>query len=293
MSAPINSNAKRAFFGPGFTRGFGRSWLSLGFLFLYLPILALIVYSFNDSKIPSVWGGFTVRWYAALLEDREVLSGLRLSLEIAALTACASVILGTFAAFALVKYKRFTGRTLFTGMVNAPLVMPEVIIGLSLLLMLVSMQRATGFPERGAMTIWLGHLLLGMAYATVVIQARLTELNPQLEEAAMDLGAKPMQVFALVTLPMIAQSMLSAWLLTFTLSLDDVVLSAFLSGPGSTTLPLVIFSRARLGVSPSINAVATVIIVVVSIGVVLASYWIARKERQRTLEMMAAQRGQG
>jgi len=293
MSADIKSNAKRALFGPGFTRGFGRSWLSLGFLFLYLPILALIVYSFNDSKIPSVWGGFTMRWYSALLEDREVLNGLRLSLEIAGLTACASVILGTFAAFALVKYKRFTGRTLFTGMVNAPLVMPEVIIGLSLLLMLVSMQRATGFPERGAMTIWLGHLLLGMSYATVVIQARLTELNPQLEEAAMDLGAKPMQVFALVTLPMIAQSMLSAWLLTFTLSLDDVVLSAFLSGPGSTTLPLVIFSRARLGVSPSINAVATVIIVVVSIGVVLASYWIARKERQRTLEMMAAQRNHG
>jgi len=297
MSADIKGNAKnsgkRALFGPAFTRGFGRGWLSLGFLFLYLPIFALIVYSFNDSKIPSVWGGFTVRWYGALLDDREVLNGLRLSLEIAGLTACASVILGTFAAFALVKYKRFTGRTLFNGMVNAPLVMPEVIIGLSLLLMLVSMQRATGFPERGAMTIWLGHLLLGMAYATVVIQARLTELNPQLEEAAMDLGAKPMQVFALVTLPMIAQSMLSAWLLTFTLSLDDVVLSAFLSGPGSTTLPLVIFSRARLGVSPSINAVATVIIVVVAIGVVLASYWIARKERQRTLEMMAAQRNHG
>lgn len=281
---------KRAIFGPRAARTVGRTWLGLGFVFLYLPILALILYSFNDSKIPAVWGGFTFKWYGALMEDREVLSGLRLSLEIAFMTACASVLLGCFAAFALVKYKRFKGRTLFTGMVNAPLVMPEVIIGLSLLLMLVSMQRALGFPERGAMTIWLGHLLLGMAYATVMIQARLSELNPQLEEAAMDLGAKPLQVFRLVTLPMIAQSMLSAWLLTFTLSLDDVVLSAFLSGPGSTTLPLVIFSRARLGVSPSINAVATVIIVIVSIGVIAASWWIAHRERQRLREMLEAQK---
>jgi len=170
-------------------------------------------------------------------------------------------------------------------------VMPEVIVGLSLLLMLVSMQRALGFPERGMLTIWLGHLLLGLAYATVVIQARLQDLPPQLEEAAMDLGAKPFQVFMLVTLPMIAQSLLSAWLLTFTLSLDDVVLSAFLSGPGATTLPLVIFSRARLGVSPSINAVATVIILVVSVGVILASVLIARQERRRAQEMAAAQRG--
>lgn len=282
---------KTAFFSPKVTRWVSRGWLSAGFVFLYLPILALIVYSFNDSKLPSVWGGFTLKWYSALLDDREVLSGLKLSMQIAFMTACASVLIGTFAAFALVKYKRFTGRTLFTGMVNAPLVMPEVIIGLSLLLMLVSMQRALGFPERGMLTIWLGHLLLGLAYATVVIQARLTELNPQLEEAAMDLGAKPLQVFYLVTLPMITQSMLSAWLLTFTLSLDDVVLSAFLSGPGSTTLPLVIFSRARLGVSPSINAVATVIIVVVAVGVIAVSYWIARTERRRTQEMAAAQRG--
>ncbi len=282
---------KTAFFSPKVTRWVSRGWLSAGFIFLYLPILALIVYSFNDSKLPSVWGGFTLKWYSALLDDREVLNGLKLSMQIAFMTACASVLIGTFAAFALVKYKRFTGRTLFSGMVNAPLVMPEVIIGLSLLLMLVSVQRALGFPERGMLTIWLGHLLLGLAYATVVIQARLTELNPQLEEAAMDLGAKPLQVFYLVTLPMIAQSMLSAWLLTFTLSLDDVVLSAFLSGPGSTTLPLVIFSRARLGVSPSINAVATVIIVVVAVGVIAVSYWIARTERRRTQEMAAAQRG--
>jgi putrescine transport system permease protein len=168
--------------------------------------------------------------------------------------------------------------------------MPEVIVGLSLLLMLVSMQRALGFPERGMLTIWMGHLLLGMAYATVVVQARLSELNPQLEEAALDLGARPHQVFYLVTLPMIAQALMSAWLLTFTLSLDDVVLSAFLSGPGATTMPLVIFSRARLGLSPSINAVATLIIVTVSIGVVVASYMIARAERRRAQDMAAAQR---
>lgn len=280
----------RALFGARFARGFSRGWLAAGYLFLYLPIAALVLYSFNDSPIPNVWAGFTLKWYAALVDDREMLAGLWLSLRVAFFTACASVVLGTLAAFALVKYRRFGGRTLFSGMISAPLVMPEVIIGLSLLLMLVSMQRWLGFPERGMLTIWLGHLLVGLAYATVVVQARLQDLNPQLEEAAMDLGARPHQVFALVTLPMISQSLLSAWLLTFTLSLDDVVLSAFLSGPGATTMPLVIFSRARLGLNPSVNAVATVIIVVVAIGVVLASYLIARAERRRTLEMAAAQR---
>jgi putrescine transport system permease protein len=273
-----------------FNRWFGRGWLAAGFVFLYLPIVALIIFSFNDSPIPNVWRGFTLKWYEALLRDEEMLSGLWLSLQIALLTACGSVVLGTLAAFALVKYKRFKGRTLFSGMVSAPLVMPEVVVGLSLLLMLVSVQRALGFPERGLFTIWLGHLLLGMAYATVVVQARLQDLNPQLEEAAMDLGAKPHQVFWLVTLPMIGQSLISAWLLTFTLSLDDVVLSAFLSGPGSTTMPLVIFSRARLGLNPSVNAIATVIVIVVAVGVVLASYLIARAERRRQQEMASATR---
>ena len=273
-----------------FNRWFGKGWLTLGFAFLYLPIVALVVFSFNDSPVPNSWRGFTLKWYAALANDTEMINAFWLSMKIAFFTACASVILGTLAAFALVKYRRFTGRTLFSGMVNAPLVMPEVIVGLSLLLMLVSVQRALGFPDRGSLTIWMGHLLLGMSYATVVIQARLQDLNPQLEEAAMDLGARPWQVFALVTLPMIAQSLLSAWLLTFTLSLDDVVLSAFLSGPGSTTMPLVIFSRARLGLNPSVNAVATVIVVVVAIGVVVASYLIARAERNRSLEVAAANR---
>lgn len=269
---------------------FGRGWLSLGYVFLYLPIIALVVYSFNDSTVPNVWRGFTLKWYVALASDEELLNGLWLSLKIAFLTACGSVVLGTLAAFALVKYKRFTGRTLFAGMTNAPLVMPEVVVGLSLLLMLVSVQRALGFPERGLLTIWIGHLLLGMAYATVVIQSRLQDLNPQLEEAAMDLGARPHQVFWLVTLPMIAQSLLSAWLLTFTISLDDVVLSAFLSGPGSTTMPLVIFSRARLGLDPTVNAVATVTIVIVAIGVVATSYAIMRAERQRARELAAARK---
>jgi putrescine transport system permease protein len=267
---------------------FGRGWLAAGFVFLYLPIVALVVYSFNDSPLPNVWRGFTLRWYTQLASDQELLAGLWLSLKVAFFTACGSVVLGTLTAFALVKYKRFTGRTLFSGMANAPLVMPEVVVGLSLLLMLVSVQRALGFPERGMGTILLGHMLLGMAYAAVVVQSRLQDLNPQLEEAAMDLGARPYQVFWLVTLPMISQSLLSAWLLTFTISLDDVVLSAFLSGPGSTTMPLVIFSRARLGLNPSVNAVATITIAVVAVGVIAASYFIAHQERRRAREMAAA-----
>lgn len=280
-------------FGATFARGFSRGWLGAGYLFLYLPIVALVVYSFNDSAVPNVWNGFTFKWYVKLTTDDEMLGGLWLSLRIAFFSATGSLFLGTLAAFALVKYRRFTGRTVFSGMVNAPLVMPEVIIGLSLLLMLVSAQRLFGYPERGALTIWLGHLLLGMSYATVVVQARLLGLNPQLEEAAMDLGARPFQVFRLVTLPMISQALMSAWLLTFTLSLDDVVVSAFLSGPGSTTLPLVIFSRARRGLDPSVNAVATVIITIVAIGTVIASYLIARAERERAKAIALAQRDEG
>jgi putrescine transport system permease protein len=283
-------SSKRAFFGPRFATGFGKTWLVGGYLFLYLPMITLILYSFNKSPLPTSWGGFTLDWYVKLAGDSEILSGLWLSLKIAFLSACLSVILGTLAAFALVKYKRFTGRTLFSGMVNAPLVMPEVIQGLSLLLMLVAIQKAIGFPERGLMTILLGHLMMGLSYAAVVIAARLQDLNPQLEEAAMDLGAKPWQVFTLVTLPMISQSLASAWLLTFSLSLDDVVVSAFLSGPGATTMPLVIFSRARLGLNPSVNAVATVIIVVVAVCVTIASVLVARAERRRAAEISAAQR---
>ena len=280
-------------------RWFGRGWLALGFVFLYLPIVALVIFSFNDSPLPNLWRGFTLRWYGALAADTELLAGLGLSMKIAFATACASVLLGTLAAVALVRYRRFPGRTVFAGMLSAPLVMPEVIIGLSLLLMLVSVQRATeaafgvGLPERGLLTIWMGHVLLGTAYAAVVVQARLRDLNPQWAEAAMDLGARPWQVFHLVTLPMISQALLSAWLLTFTLSLDDVVLSAFLSGPGATTLPMVIFSRARLGLNPSVNAIATLIVAFVSIGVVVASYLVALAARVRAGEVAAATRAGG
>lgn len=274
-----------------FEKHTARFWLAAVFLFLYIPLLFLIVFSFNSTRQDGVFTGFSLRWYEALLTDSRLVEGFWLSLKVALLTGTLSVVLGCFAAFVLVRYRQFSGRTLFYGMVNAPLVMPEVIVGLSLLLFLVSVQRALGFPERGMLTIWLGHLLLGLAYAAVVIQGRLRDLNPQLEEAAMDLGARPAQVFLLVTLPMIAQSLASAWLLTFTISLDDVVLSAFLSGPGSTTMPLVIFSRARLGVNPSVNAMATVMIAVVAIGVLSASYLIARAERERHRAQAEAQRG--
>ena len=280
----------RAFFSAGFAKIFGRGWLVAGFLFLYLPMLTLVVFSFNHSPLPSQWGGFSLEWYAKLADDSEILNGLWLSLKIALFSATGSVILGTMAAFSLVKYKRFRGRTFFSGMVSAPLVMPEVIQGLSLLLLLVAMEHVFGFPERGLLTIWLGHLMIGMSYAAIVVQARLQTLNPQLEEAAMDLGARPWQVFTLVTFPMITQSLASAWLLTFSLSLDDVVVSEFLSGPGATTLPMVIFSRARLGLAPSVNAVATVIIVVVAICVAMASIWVARKERRLAAEISAATR---
>jgi len=267
-------------------------WMGIVFVFLYLPIVTLVVMSFNASPMVTSWGGWSLKWYGELAKDEEMISGFRLSLAIASLTACSSVVLGTLAALSLHRFKRFRARTLFVGMVNAPLVMPEVIIGLSLLLMLVSVQRLFGFPERGFATIWLGHTLLGMAYATVVVLSRLQEVSPSLEEAAQDLGCRPMQVFFLVTLPMIGQAIGSAWLLTFTLSLDDVVLSAFLSGPGSTTLPITIFSRARLGVSPSVNTVAAITVAVVSVAVVSASILMARAQRRRNQEMAAAYRSE-
>jgi putrescine transport system permease protein len=269
-------------------RWFGRGWLSAGYLFLYLPIVVLVVFSFNSSRQDMVWSGFSLRWYGELMHDTEIINGFALSLKIAVLAATASVVLGTFAAFAMHQYPRFKGRTLFTGMVSAPLVMPEVIIGLSLLLMLVSAQKMFGFPERGMFTIWIGHSLLGMAYAAVVVQSRLQEMSKSLEEAAMDLGCRPYQVFFLVTLPNITQALGSAWLLTFTLSLDDVVLSAFLSGPGSSTMPIVIFSRARLGLDPRVNVIATLTIAVVSIAVVASSLLLARAERRRQQQISAA-----
>jgi len=271
-------------------RGTAFAWMGGVYVFLYLPIITLMLFSFNASPMVTHWGGFSLRWYEALLQDSEIIEGFKLSLKIAFATGCSSVVLGTLAAITLHRFKRFPGRTLFAGMVNSPLVMPEVIIGLSLLLMLVSVQRIFGFPDRGFGTIWLGHTLLGMAYATVVVLSRLQEMSPSLEEAAQDLGALPAQVFFLITLPLISQALASAWLLTFTLSLDDVVISAFLNGPGSTTMPITIFSRARLGLNPSVNTVATLTVLVVSIGVLAASVWMSRLEKRRALEMAAAYR---
>jgi putrescine transport system permease protein len=272
-------------------RWFGRGWLSLGYLFLYLPIIVLVVFSFNSSRQDMVWTGFSTQWYGQLMMDAEIINGFALSLKIALMSATSAVILGTLAAFVLDRYKRFRGRMLFAGMASAPLVMPEVIIGLSLLLMLVSVQKVFGFPERGMATIWIGHTLLGMAYAAVVVQSRLREMPRALAEAAMNLGCRPHQVFFLVTLPNITQALASAWLLSFTLSLDDVVLSAFLSGPGSSTMPIVIFSRARLGLDPRVNAVAALTILVVSIGVIVSSLLMARAERLRQKQVAAALKG--
>jgi putrescine transport system permease protein len=263
-------------------------WMLAIYFFLYLPIFTLIAYSFNDSKMVTLWGGFTFRWYSELWHDRDIIDAFKLSLQVAFISASMAVLLGTLAALTLVRYTRFKGRTLFSAMVNAPLVMPEVIVGLALLLMLVAVQKTFGFPERGMLTIILGHSLLGMAYATVVVRSRLLEMDKSLEEAALDLGAKPAQVFRLVTLPMIAQALLSAWLLTFTISLDDVVISAFLSGPGSNTLPTVIFSRAKLGLNPTVNVIATLTVVIVGAALLISSLWMARQERRRAREMAMA-----
>ena len=258
----------------------GRFWLVSVFVFLYIPLLFLIVFSFNSTRQDGVFTGFSLRWYEALLTDSRLVEGFWLSLKVALLTGTLSVVLGCFAAFVLVRYKRFSGRTLFYGMVNAPLVMPEVIIGLSLLLLMVASQRMFGFPERGFITLVLGHTLLGMAYATTVIQSRLQEMDRSIEEAAMDLGCKPVQVFFLITLPSIAPALVSSWLLAFTLSFDDVVISEFLSGPGVTTLPQVIFSYARRGVNPSIYAAAALLIGVITLAVVVYSVYVARRVRR-------------
>jgi putrescine transport system permease protein len=267
-----------------------RTWLLMVYLFLYVPLFFLIVFSFNSTRQDGVFTGFSLRWYEALWADSRLVDGFFLSLKVALLSGTLSVVLGTFAAFVLVRYLRFSGRTLFYGLVNAPLVMPEVITGLSLLLLMVFVQRIIGWPDRGFITIVVGHTLLGMAYATVVIQSRLSEVDRSIEEAAMDLGCGPMQVFFLVTLPNIAPALVSSWLLSFTLSFDDVVISEFLSGPGVTTLPQVIFSYARRGVNPSIYAAATLLIVAVSLGIVIYSVFMLRRQKRLDREISEAAR---
>jgi len=256
--------------------------LALGFLFLYVPIISLVVYSFNESQLVTVWTRFSTRWYAALLHDDELIAAAWLSLRVAVLTAFASVIIGTWAGFVLARMGRFRGFTLYTGMINAPLVIPEVIQGISLLLLFIEMAKWLGWPAgRGIFTIWIGHVMLCISYVAIIVQSRVKELHPSLEEAALDLGATPLRVFFSITLPLISQALVSGWLLSFTLSIDDLVLSAFLSGPGSTTLPLVVFSRVRLGLNPEMNALATLFIAVVTVGVVAVNYFMQRAERRR------------
>jgi putrescine transport system permease protein len=273
-------------------RHFGKVWLVLVYAFLYLPLLFMIVFSFNSTRQDARFTGFSLRWYEALARDNRIVEGFLLSLQVAAVTGLLSALLGTFAAFVLVRYRRFAGRTLFSGMVNAPLVMPEVVIGLSLLLLMVGAQNLLGWPERGMLTIILGHTLMGMAYAMVVVQSRLLEMDRSLEEAAMNLGARPYQVFFLVTLPNIFQAILAAFLLSFTLSFDDVVISEFLSGPGVNTLPQVIFSYARRGINPTIYAAAALLITTVTVVIVAYSVWVARQTRRREREIAAATRAE-
>ncbi|OIQ87023.1 inner membrane ABC transporter permease protein YdcV [mine drainage metagenome] len=268
------------------------TWMTLVYVFLYLPIVVLVVYSFNDSRMVTIWGGWTLKWYGAVVHDQEVISGLMLSLKVALATATTSVVLGTLAAFALTRYRRFHGKGLLNFMINIPLVMPTVVIALALLLFFVTVQKAIGFPQKGFFTIFIGHTVMAISYATVVVQSRLREMDQSIEEAAMDLGARPFQVFMLVTLPSISQALASAWLLAFSLSLDEVVISAFLSGPGSTTLPVVIFSRARLGLSPTINVVGAITVYLVIVAVAISSVLMARRERLRAKESADAYRQQ-
>jgi putrescine transport system permease protein len=269
------------------------AWMILVYLFLYLPIVVLVVYSFNDSRMVTIWGGWTFKWYGAVVHDQEVISGLILSLKVALATATTSVVLGTLAAFALVRYQRFLGKGLLNFMINIPLVMPTVVIALALLIFFVTVQKALGFPQKGFFTIFVGHTVMAISYAAVVVQSRLKEMDRSIEEAAMDLGARPLQVFMLVTLPSISQALVSAWLLAFSLSLDEVVISAFLSGPGSTTLPVVIFSRARLGLNPTINVVGAITVYLVIIAVALSSVLMARRERLRAKQAALALRVDG
>jgi putrescine transport system permease protein len=272
----------------------GRSWfrmasLFVGFAFLYIPIASLIVYSFNKSKLVTVWGGFSTHWYGALLHNRQILDAAWLSLRVAAISATLAVALGTLAGMVLARFGPFRGRTLLSGLTTAPLVMPEVITGLSLLLLFVTMEQIIGWPAgRGMTTIIIAHVTFTMAFVTVIVQSRLTQMDESLEEAAMDLGARPSKVFFVITLPIIFPALLSGWLLSFTLSLDDLVITSFVAGPGSSTLPMVIFSKVRLGVSPDVNALATILVTIVAIGVTFAGVTMSRQQKARDRDAQMA-----
>lgn len=270
------------------------SWaLVFGYAFLYVPIALLILYSFNESRLVTVWGGFSTKWYVELFNNEQLVNAALLSLRIAAASATMAVIFGSMAGLALARFGRFRGRTVLGGMISAPLVMPDVITGLSLLLLFVALEGLLGWPDgRSATTITIAHTTFAMAYVAVVMQSRLAGFDESLEEAAMDLGARPVKVFFVITLPIIFPAVVSGWLLAFTLSLDDLVIASFVSGPGSTTLPMVIFSSVRLGVSPQINALATIFVLVVATGVFAAAMLMARQDAARRRdEQMAAQAG--
>ncbi|HEX5207338.1 MAG TPA: ABC transporter permease subunit [Steroidobacteraceae bacterium] len=275
------------------TKGvFSRTALVLGLVFLYVPILSMIVYSFNNSRLVTVWDAAhspTLKWYGVLFSDGQVLDAAWLSVRVAVCAATVATVLGTLAGTALARFGAFRGRSLLIGMTTAPIVMPEVISGLSLLLLFVALQQVIGWPRgMGALTITLAHISFCMAYVTVVIQSRLTGFDQSLEEAAQDLGARPAQVFWRITLPLILPAVLAGWLLAFTLSWDDLVISQFVAGPGSSTLPMVIFSKVRLGVSPDVNALATLMVSVVASGVVVTTLWMRHRQRRRERDAQLA-----
>jgi putrescine transport system permease protein len=252
--------------------------LFFGYLFLYFPLICIVVYSFNESRFVSVWSGFSFKWYKALLSDPIILRATFTSLKIACMSATLAVIIGTIAAIIITRFKRFSGKSFFVGAITAPLVMPEVVMGLSLLMLFVGMEKFFGWPNgRGILTVTIAHITLTVSYVTMVVQARLQDFDRSLEEAALDLGASPLKVFFVITLPMISPGIILGWLLAFALSLDDVVIASFVAGPGATTLPMIVFSSLRFGISPEVNALATILMTVLSIGVIVTAIVMHRK----------------
>jgi putrescine transport system permease protein len=266
--------------------------MALGFAFLYLPILSMMVYSFNNSRLVTVWDGAhspTLKWYVALFHNTQILDAAGLSIQIAAMNATGAVILGTMAGMALSRFRAMPLRGVLGALTTAPLVLPEIITGLSLLLLFVALEQSIGWPRtRGVTTITIAHITFSLSYVSVIVQARLAGFDGSLEEAALDLGARPATVFRRITLPLIMPAIVSGWLLSFTLSWDDVVISQFVAGPGSSTLPMVIFSKVRLGVSPDVNALATLMVLIVATGVVLSTLWMQRRGRRLAREARAA-----
>ena len=265
--------------------------LCFGFAFFYIPILSMMVYSFNASRLATVWGGFSTKWYVALFHNDQVIKAAILSLKIALLSATCATMLGTMAGIALARFKTFRGRVMFSGLVTAPLIMPEVITGISSLMLFILMAQWIGWPgSRGFTTVTIAHITFSMTFVATIVQSRMIQADHAIEEAAMDLGSRPWQVMRDITLPIISPAILSGWLLAFTISLDDVVITNFTTGPGNTTLPLLIWSKVKLGVTPDINALATIIVVLVGIGVLIAGFVLNRAERRRELDMRMAYR---